>query len=196
MNVIIHRGYLGFQPLEVRADISYTFTKPTIESFIDDGVVCIPIGSMDLDQADLGSDGPVLESYQTSNGLYARWLLWDRTGISDHTFLKSENYPKTTSATNPTYTRVVLGITHSFAAVLVPRSNLAEEYLTALVHADATLDQIDAFCQEFYIGSGNPFVWTKIEDIRKLIADSKGKEPVFPYNAVRDGPSRHLMHVV
>ena len=110
--------------------------------------------------------------------------------------MKLENYPETTSATNPNYTRVLLGVTHSFAAVLVPRSDLAGEYLTALVHADATLDQIDAFCQEFYIGSGNPFVWTKIEDIRKLIADSNEKEPVFPYNVVRDGPSRHLMHVV
>ena len=70
--------------------------------------------------------------------------------------------------------------------------DISQEYLSALVHADATLDQIDAFCGEFYLGSGRPFVWNTIIDVSKLINASVGENHIFQYKEVRNGPSRHL----
>jgi hypothetical protein len=189
MNIIFHRGYLGFQPADVVADVAYSFTKPVIESFIADGVLYLPVSYLDLDQSDLGNSGDIMNSYKISRGIYSRWLQWDDKGPADNHFLKTLEAPE---GCHPTYSRIPLDTVILTSAVLALKNDSSEDYLPALVHADATLDQIDSFCCDFYVGSGRPFVWNKFTDVKKLIVDSLKKKTIFGISEVRDGPSRYL----
>ena len=189
MNVIFHRGYLGFQPASVCAEISYSFTKPVIESFIADGMLYLPVSLMDADTNDLGNVGTVMLSYTLSRGIYYRWLQWDDRGPCDNSYIKMSNDP---IASYPSYNRVPLSSAISTSAVLALKNDSSEEYLPALVHADATLDQIDSFCCEFGVGSGRPFVWNKYNDVKNLINASVTKTTLLKIKEVYDGPSRQL----
>jgi hypothetical protein len=189
MNIIFHRGYLGFQPADVTAEIPYSLTKPVIESFIADGILYLPVSYSYADQDDLGNSGNIMSSYKISRGIYSRWLQWDSRGPADNQFLKELDAPE---GSCPTYSRISLSVVTLASAVLALRNDSSEDYLPALVHADATLDQIDSFCCDFYVGSGRPFVWNKYDDVKKLIIDSIKEKIIFRISEVREGPSRYL----
>jgi len=189
MNVIFHRGHIGFQPFAVNAVVSYSFTEPKIESFINDGMLYIPVSEHDLDQSDLGNKGTILSAYRLSSKIYHRWLQWDERGPADHLFQKSSTDPENSL---PRYRRVPLSLTHSTAAVLTWDA-IDSEYLAALVHADASLEQINDFCVEFLIGSVRPFIWTQLSVVEEMIHLSKKRKSEYPFAIERFGPSKYFM---
>lgn len=192
MIVIIHRGHLGFQPLAVTSEVPYSFTKPDLELFISDGILNIPIGGDDLDQDDLGNLEVVMSSYVVSSKVYGRFLQWDKRGPADNIFMKMPHTDKPKS--QPTYRRIPLLTSHSTSAVL-SRDPTDGDYLTALVHADATFEQIDAFCKEYLTGSCLPFIWTPLKDVHKLIIASQNEDIYYPSHEVRTGPSKYVLEL-
>lgn len=65
--------------------------------------------------------------------------------------------------------------------------------MAALVHADATFEQINDFCVEFIVGSIRPFIWTPIPVAQEMITRSKGRKSEFSFLTPRTGPSKYFM---
>jgi hypothetical protein len=188
MIVIFHRGHLGFQPNAVSSDVHYSFTSTSIDAFIADGLLYIPVSDDDLDAAELGTNGNIAGCYKVSSQLYSRYLHWDKTGPTDNIIQKSK---RDAEGGMPQMRRIPLNLRHNTTAVLSANA-IDAEYLTALVHADGTFDQINDFVQEYNIGSARRFIWTQISVVADLIRLSNEVKAEFPYQEVRFGPSKWL----
>lgn len=182
MILLLYRGYLGLQPLDVSGEIHHSFTKPCFESFIAKGILYIPI-SMDLIPSEFGEQGSILPFYKQTPVVYFRYFKWTLDeGMFDNIISKTSSSPENTY---PQYHRRLL-ISHYITSAIMTDDVISESYLTGLIHADATLEQINNFTEEFGIGSGRPFIWKTIKDIKKLIKESIDKPIEFPRLIVND----------
>lgn len=193
MIVIIHRGYLGFQPNAVTSDVTYSFAQPDLTQFIDDGLLVLPISHDDLNADELGNKGRILAGYKISNFVYYRYFHWTiKEGASDiiYTKLLSDK-----DESPPQYRKIALLNPYSRSCVLA-KNEIDAAYLTALVHADATIEQINDFAQEFIIGSARPFIWTPMDIVYQQIklSESRKSNNANQIFKVRNGRSRWLIH--
>lgn len=190
MNILFHRGHVGFQESLVFIGNYANHAPFNIDNYIGGGLLLAPVSEDELDLQELGDEGFVANNYVVSNGINTRYLYWDVRGASVIMHFKSKNENKKIGSE---YTREVISAPHIKSSVLGHRPDVLD-YLIGLVYADATFKQIDQFCFDLRISGGRPFNWYPYEELHQRIKQSEGKLGSHQYRILRDGsePSEHL----
>lgn len=169
-SVIIYRGHLGFQP-NLGSYPAVTNAEPRkLESYIAAGFLHLPILRFDADVSDFGNDDRrVSNLMQTRNDYNYRWFQIDSEGKAACMAFYSQE-----SVARPRMVKAGLLITGRSIFVDSYASE-AIDFYRGLIEANATLEQIDAFETEYYVGEGCPFTWTPLEKVMDMIeASTKG----------------------
>lgn len=190
MNIIFHRGHVGFQEANFLLGGYANHAPFDIDNYIEDRLLMVPITEHELDLQELGDAGVISNSYLISSSITVQYLYWDVRGASVVTYHKSKDEARKVA---PVYTREVIGSAFIQSSVL-GRNAVTLEYLNGLVYADATFAQINQFCQELRIGGGTPFIWFSHDELCARIEQSRNKKNLHRYRILRDGtePSEHL----
>lgn len=167
-----YAGLIGYQPdfSNYHSIFIRPLDKPGFSAFVSDGLCTLPIKYFLIDTDDIGNrDGRVSHMVRASHAFFAEWIQLDSDGLTIQYVDKSKHakLPQ-----NPDYYRIPISTNLTDEVVTGENPSLCE-YLTAMVRAKATTDQIDAFVVEYGIGSGVPFMWIPACDLAAMVTESR-----------------------
>lgn len=181
--VVLYRGYLGYQQrVPTGRNEAYPRDFGTIDAYISNGVLTLPILPWLPDVDDFGNRGSVAHYYSGPCSSQYEYVQMDDSNFS-YMFFYSD------ASRQPTITKSPIATTHTLQCVISNDMAFAS-YLNGLIAAHATLEQIDQFVQEHDCGTGVPFIWVKMLDVMDKVEASKSKKTNLEERMVVPDPIR------